>query len=165
MKRKFLIALSMLVCMSTFTLGLTACGSDDEPNNKTMTQQFTVQGKFIYQDGTFVGGYPGAADPNGKEFLFYNAIYEEVKEIIKAQVWDVSFKPDEKDQKIKEQNAVAEQRFTTMVKALEAVQKKLDQADKNTYKCHFGMKIELKAVGEKEIRSGQVTLSYAGNED
>lgn len=101
---------------------------------------------------------------NTKEFKFYKAIYEEVAAIIKAQVWEVTFKADEKNQKIKEQNDIADQRFSAMVRALDAVQKKLDQANKDEYKCHFSMTIEMKAVGEKEIRSGQKTLKYEGNE-
>ena len=160
MKRNYFIALSVLVCMSAL-LALTSCGKDDEPG--TMKQVYTVSGSYTYQDGTFVGGYSGGNDDT-REFKFYESIYKEVNEIIKTQVWDVTFKADEKDQKLKEQNALAEQRYSAMVKALNAVQKKLDAADKNTYKCHFSMIISVKAVGEKEICSGQITLKYVGNE-
>ncbi|MBO4721417.1 MAG: hypothetical protein J5629_00625 [Muribaculaceae bacterium] len=164
MKRNFLIALSMFLCIGAFSLVLTACGDDEPSGGNTMKQVYSVKGTFKIQDGDFVGGYPGAADPDGKEFKFYEGIYNEVKEIIKEQTWEVTFKAGEKDQKIKEQNAVAEQRYSAMVKSLDAVQKKLDQTNKDTYKCHFSMTIELKAVGEKEILSGQKTLKYQGNE-
>lgn len=163
MKKNLFIALSVLFCMSAFTFVLTACGDDEPTNNTTKKQAYSVKGTFKIQDGDFVGGYPGAADPNGKEFKFYESIYNEVKEIIKEQTWEVTFKTSDKDQKIKEQNAVAEQRYSAMVKSLDAVQKKLDQTNKDTYKCHFSMTIELKAVGETEILSGQKTLKYEGN--
>ena len=161
MKKSILIALSMLVCMSA-SLVLTACGGD-EPGGNTMTQKFVVMGDFTVQDGTFVGGY-AAGNDDTPEFKFYEGIYKEVKEIVKPQVWEISFKADEKDQKIKEQNAVAEQRFTEMSRALDAVQKKLDQTNKDTYKCHFSMTIKMVAAGEYEIRSGQKTVKYVGNE-
>ena len=164
MRRKFFIALSMLVCMSAFSLMLTSCGSDDEPINNTMRQEFYVKGAITSQDGNYINGEAGLNDANTAEFKFYKAIYDEVKEIIKPQVWEISFKADEKNQKIQEQNDIANQRFSAMVTALEAVQKKLDQANKDTYKCHFSMTIELNAMGEREIRSGQKTLNYAGNE-
>lgn len=152
----------MLVCMSTVSLVLTSCGSDDEPSN-TQKQQFFVKGTMVYQDG-FANGYPGIADPEGKEFKFYEGIYNEVKGIIKAQVWEISYTPEEKNQKFKEQKDLAEKRFTEMVKALDAVQKKLNETDKNEYKCHFSMVIELIAAGDYEIRSGQKTIEFKGNE-
>jgi hypothetical protein len=37
--------------------------------------------------------------------------------------------------------------------------------DKNTYKCQFDMTIKLVAMGDKEIRSGEITLEYKGNEE
>ena len=164
MKKNLLLAFSMLMCLSAFTVSLTACGSE-EPIPTTMTQEYLVRGSIESQDGNFVNGEASLNDPNSNEYKFYKAIYDEVTVIIKPQVWEVSFKADEKEQKIKEQTAVAESRYTAMVRALQAVQQKLDAADKNAYKCHFSMIIELKAVGEKEILSGQKTLSYQGNED
>ena len=163
MKRNILKALSMLLCMSALSLMLTACGSDNEPN---LTQEFYVRGAITEQYGTFMGGETGISgfDENSPEFKFYKAIYEEVKTIIKAQTWVVNYKQEEKAQKIKEQNEIAEKRFSEMVRALEAVQKKLDAADKNAYKCHFAMTVKMVAVGENEIRSGQKTISFEGNE-
>ncbi|MBO4722300.1 MAG: hypothetical protein J5629_05130, partial [Muribaculaceae bacterium] len=157
MKRNFLIAFSMLLCMSAFSIVLTACSSSEEPIDTTMSQEFYVKGMLIEQDGNYVNGEAGLNDPNTKEFKFYKAIYDEVEAIIKAQAWEITFKSDEKNQKIKEQNAVAEQRYSAMVKSLDAVQKKLDQTNKDEYKCHFSMKIELVAMGEKEICKGQKT--------
>lgn len=164
MKKNLFIALSVLFCMSAFTFVLTACGDDEPITPTTMTQEFIVKGEFTSQDGNFINGEPSLNDPNTKEYKFYKAIYDEVVAIIKAQVWEITYKSSEKNEKLKEQNEIASQRFTAMVKALDAVQQKLNAADKDTYKCHFSMTIELKAMGEKEIRSGQKTLSYAGNE-
>ena len=149
--------------MSALTLVFTACGSDNEPS---LTQEFYVRGGITEQYGTFMGGETGISgfDENSPEFKFYKAIYEEVKTIIKAQTWVVNYKQEEKDKTLKEQNELADKRFSEMVKALEAVQKKLDAADKNAYKCHFAMTIKMVAMGEKEIRSGQKTLSFEGNE-
>ncbi len=165
MKSKFFIALSMLVCMSAISLVFSSCGKDDEPiKDTTMTQEYVVKGEITSQDGNYANGEAGLNDPNTAGFKFYKGIYDEVKEIIKAQVWEVSFKSSEKSQKIKEQNAVAESRYSAMVKALDAVQKKLDAADKNTYKCSFSMTIKLSASGESQIVSGQKTLRFNGNE-
>lgn len=164
MKRNLLFALSLLLCMSALSLVLTACGSKDEPIDTNLTQEFVVKGEITSQDGNFIKGEAGLNDPNSNEYKFYKAIYDQVTTIIKAQVWKVSFKADEKSQKMKEQEEIANQRFTAMVKALDDVQKKLNQTDKDAYKCHFSMTIEMTATGEREIRSGQKTLKYAGNE-
>ena len=164
MKSKLLIALSMILCLSTFSLTLTSCGNDDEPST-TQKQKYSVKGTFIRQEGNYTEGEGGPNGSNTQEYRFYKGIYDEAVEIIKAQEWEVTFKASEKDQKIKEQNALAESRYTAMVRALDAVQKKLDAADKNTYKCNFSMTIEVKAVGESVIISGQKTLKYQGNED
>ena len=164
MKKNLFIALSMLLCMSAFTFVLTACGDDEPITPTTGTQEFYVRGEFTGQTGNYVNGEAGLNDPNTKEYKFYKGIYDEVVAIIKAQVWQVTYKTSEKNEKLNEQNQIASDRFSAMLKALDAVQKKLDAADKNTYKCHFSMTIELKAMGEKEIRSGQKTLKYVGNE-
>lgn len=87
-----------------------------------------------------------------------------VKEIIKPQVWEISFKASDKSQKIKEQNNIAEQKFSAMFNALKAVQTKLDNANKDEYKCFFNITIQMVATGEGEIRKGQMTLKYQGNE-
>lgn len=164
MKKKFSIALSMLVCMSALFVGLTACGSDEPAEPTTGEQEFIVKGEFIRQSGNYIDGEAGLNDANTSEFRFYKAIYEEVANIIKPQVWTISYKTNEKTQKISEQNVIASDRFSAMIKALDAVQKQLDQTDKNTYKCHFSMTIKMTAVGESEIRSGEKTLKYEGNE-
>ena len=156
----------MLVCMSAFSLALTACGgNDDDPiKDITMTQEFVVRGEITSQDGNYINGEAGPNDPNTKEFAFYRTIYAEVKEIIKPQVWEISFNASDKSQKIKEQNDIAEQKFSTMVNALKAVQTKLNNANKDEYKCHFNITINMVATGDKEIRAGQMTLKYQGNE-
>ncbi len=166
MKKKFLIALSMLVCMSAFSLVLTACGgNDDDPiKDITMTQEFVVKGEITSQSGNYANGEAGLNDPNTKEFALYKAIYDEVKEIIKPQVWTISFKASEKSEKIKEQNNIAEQKFSAMFNALKAVQTKLNNVNKDEYKCNFDITIQMVATGEGDIRKGEMTLKYQGNE-
>ena len=60
---------------------------------------------------------------------------------------------------------VAETRFSEVLQGLKAIKQELEQMDKNTYKCHFDMTIKLVARGDKEIRSGEITLKYEGNEE
>ena len=141
----------MLLCMSALSIALASCGSD-EPKNPSLSQEFYVRGAITEQYGTFIGGETGVSgfDENSPEFKFYKAIYDEVKEIIKAQTWVINYKQDEKDQKIKEQNELAEKRFSEMSRALETVQQKLNAANKDAYKCHFGITVKMVAVGERD---------------
>lgn len=164
MKKNILFALSALFCVCAFSFVLTSCGDDEPDTPTTMTQDFYVKGELTSQGGSYIDGETDPNDSNTKEFKFYKEIYDDVIIIIKAQKWTISFKPDEKKQKISEQNEIAKERYTAMANALDAIQMKLDQTDKDEYKCHFRMTITMEAAGEDVICSGQKTLIYEGNE-
>ena len=163
MTKRFVFILSALLCAAV-TLGLTACGSD-EPVDYTSTQDYIVFGEFTAQSGNFINGDPILGDETSAEYRFYRAIYDRVVSTITAQTWTVSFKQSEKAQKLAEQNVLAADRYSAMTQALIAIKRELAATDPDAYRCHFDMKIHVKAAGAEVINEGDITLSFEGNEN
>lgn len=165
MTKKSIFSIIMLCVLSAVGFALASCGSDNDEPEKTLTQEYVVRGEITSQGGHWINGEGGLNGSNSPEFRFYKSVYDRVSALIAPQVWEVKFTANEKDAKLKEQNAVAETRFSEVLQGLKAIKQELEQMDKNTYKCHFDMTIKLVARGDKEIRSGEITLKYEGNEE
>ena len=165
MTKKSFLSIAMVLCVCAFGIALAACGDKDEPSTPSQnTQEFSVKAVITQQGGNWTRGEGGLNGSDSKEFKFYKSIYDKVNAVVStSQSWEVKYTKSDKEAKFKENRELAESRYTTMIRALDAIQKELDQTDKEAFKCMFDMTIQVEAKGESVYRQGQKTIKYESN--